>query len=177
MEGEVCKHNQKGYCKFGGEFQKFHENKICIIKGCSSKGCRKRHPTLCKYFRENNVCRYGEECAFLHIETVNKNEVKILSEDIEHIKAEIGFLKNTVISLLDINKEGKIIKKMIESLKVDIENIKDENKKIVNKIIKLEEECEESEFEVSLCKEENEVIENGGSKSPLFKCNKCQFWC
>ena len=44
-----------------------------------------------------------------------------------------------MISLLDINKEGKIIKKIIESLKEDIENIKDENIKIANKIIQLEE--------------------------------------
>ena len=78
-----------------------------------------------------------------------------------------------MISLLDINKEGKIIKKIIESLKEDIENIKDENIKIANKIIQLE----ESAFKESLCEEENEAIKNGGSKSPLFKCKKCQFRC
>ena len=50
-------------------------------------------------------------------------------------------------------------------------------KKIANKILQLEEEFEESEFEESLCEEENEVIENGGIMSLLFKCNKWQFRC
>ena len=79
------------------------------------------------------------------------------------MKAEIGVLK--------------IIKKMIDSIKEDIENIKDKNIKIADKIIQLYKEFKESEFEESLCVEENEVIENGGSKSPLFKCNQCQFRC
>ena len=29
MEQPVCKHNQRGFCKFGEECTKYHENEIC----------------------------------------------------------------------------------------------------------------------------------------------------
>ena len=50
----------------------------------------------------------------MHGETVNINEVKVLAEDMKNMKAEVTVLKNTVMSLLNINKEGKFIKKIIE---------------------------------------------------------------
>ena len=37
MKVEVCKHHQRGYCKFRKECQKYHENETCDVKGCSLK--------------------------------------------------------------------------------------------------------------------------------------------
>ena len=89
MEEEVCKHHQKGYCKFRRECQKYHEKEICKEKSCSSKECRKRHPKLCKYFGERRFCRYGKGFAYANFEEVKKNEVKIINEAIKNIRAEI----------------------------------------------------------------------------------------
>ena len=67
----------------------------------------------------------------------------------ENIKAEIDVLKNTLTSLTDIRKEGKVMKNMIRNLTDDIENIKGENDKIYQKIKALEMEFDESSSEDS----------------------------
>ena len=56
-------------------------------------------------------------------------KVNVLTEEIKNIKAEMYFLKSTV----DINKEEKVIKKMIDSLNEAIKEIKEQNKDMVTK--------------------------------------------
>ena len=51
-------------------------------------------------------------------------------EDIKNMKAEIDVIKSQVSSLSDIEKEGNVTINMINTLKEDIQNIKDENVKI-----------------------------------------------
>ena len=65
MKQVLCKHNQTGYCKFGHQFQKQHDNEICKSQSCSLKKCRKRHPAMCKYLNENGCCKFGEGCAYM----------------------------------------------------------------------------------------------------------------
>ena len=61
------------------------------------------------------------------------------------MKAEMDSLKSTVNSLVDIKKEGKVIKKMIDSLNEDIKDIKEQNKDIAEKIRLLEKEFDDSD--------------------------------
>ena len=139
MEQPVCKHNQKGFCKFGEECTKYHENEICRDERCCSNSCRKRHPRSCKYFRENGVCKFGQGCAYLHSETVKKTEIDILNKEMNNMKVEIDVLTNIVRSLADVKKEGKVIMKMVNDLKKNITNIKEDNRIICQKIKLLEE--------------------------------------
>ena len=81
MEVKVCKHHQRGYCKFQEECHHHHENELCKFKSCAYKDCSKRHPKLCKYFRENDFCKYGKGCAYAHVEKVNKSEMFRMTED------------------------------------------------------------------------------------------------
>ena len=150
----MCKHHQRGYCKFREECQKYHENETCEVKGCSSKDCRKRHQKLSKYFEQREFCKYGTGCAYAHVEIVNKSEIHILNEAIKTMKAEIDTLKMKVSSTSDIQKEGKVMMNMIQTLKEDIQNIKYAYSKICDKIRLVEEEFEISDSQESLCFED-----------------------
>ena len=172
MDVKVCKHHQRGYCKFRRECQKHHENEICQVRSCSSKDCRKRHPKLCKYFGQRVFCKYGTGCAYAHVEIVNKSEIHILNEAIKTIRAEIDTLKLKVTSTSDIQKEGKVMMNMIKSLKEDINNIKSVNDKICNKIRILEEEFEESDSE-----DDKEMSENNDRETHQIECTFCDFNC
>ena len=127
MEEEICKYNQKGYCKYGSECHKYHRNEICKVQNCSSKSCRERHPTFCRYFKENGICKFGLGCAYVHVKMVNTDEVNVLTVEIKNMKTEMDSLKSTVNSLVDIKKEGKVITKMIDSLHEAIKDIKQQN--------------------------------------------------
>ena len=177
MEEEVCKHHPRGYCKFRGECQKYHENEICKEKSCSSKECRKGQPKISKYFGERGFCRYGKVCAYAHSEEVNKKEVKIINEAIKNMRAEIDTLKITVSSLSYINKEAKVNMNMIKTLKEDIKKIQNENSTIFNKIRLLEEELQESDSEESLGCDYKQLSENGDRKTSYIECYICDFKC
>ena len=99
---------------------------------------------------------------------VNTDEVNVLTEEIKNMKAEMDSLKSTVNSLFDIKKEGKVIKKMIESLNEDIKDIKVQNKDIAEKIRLLEDEFDDSDTDES-CDDESEALQ--------FKCSKCNYRC
>ena len=109
MEQEVCKFNQRGYCKFGSECHKYHENETCEDQGCTRKACRKRHPRICKYFGDNMSCKFDKECAYTHRDNVNMKEINELTEELKNIIAELNVLKNTIKFLPEIEKEGKFM--------------------------------------------------------------------
>ena len=175
MELGVCQFNQRGYCKFGSECQRYHENEMCKDQSCSVQACRKRHPRLCKYFGENLRCKFGKECSYMHRKNVNKKEINELNDELKNIKAEIDVLKNTLTFLTDIRKEGKVMKNMIRNLTDDIENIKGENDKIYQKIKALEMEFDESSSEDSFSQEAGEVEEIIQEKDMQIKCSHCEF--
>ena len=154
MDVKVCKHHQRGYCKFRRECQKHHENEICQERSGSSKDCRKRHPKVCKYFRESEFCKYGKGCAHAHVEQVNRSEIKIMTEVIQNMKAKMHTLQMKVGSISDVKKEGKVMMNMIQTLKEDIQNIKYAYSKICDKIRLVEEEFEISDSQESLCFED-----------------------
>ena len=66
------------------------------------------------------------------------------------MKAEIDVLKNTVRSLADIKKEGKVVMKVINDLKKNITDIKEFFLMICEKIKQLEEELDDDDSEEEL---------------------------
>ena len=91
MAGEICKHNQKGFCKFGDHCRKKHINDICT-SDCQDKSCNLRHPRTCRYFILNGTCKFGEMCAYTHKET--KQDILIMS-----LQKELKATKDKVDSL------------------------------------------------------------------------------
>ena len=165
MEQKVSKFNQMGYCKFGKECHRYHEDKVCQNKNCNPNKCRNRHPKECKYYAQNSFCKFGTDCRFIHPDIVKKYEFGSVVDDIKNLKAEVDFLKNTVKYLTDIKHKGKVMKKIIDNLKSEIKQMQTDNMKTAQRIQNLEQDTE-SEPEP----EEEETLKLEG----LFSCTFCQ---
>ena len=77
MAVEVCKFNQKGFCKFGDECRKRHIKEICANRDCKDELCLQRHPQLCRYFVFNQSCRFKDGCAFEHRDSDEKTKTRL----------------------------------------------------------------------------------------------------
>ena len=111
-----------GYCKYESECKRYHEQETCKERKCIQTHCRKRHPQECKYFRNNNYCKFGVDCCFSHSETFKKDEFEIVKEEVQKLRVEVDNPKRTVEILL-AKKPKEVLLKEIKSLKEDIEII------------------------------------------------------
>ena len=75
----ICRHNQRGFCKFGERCRNRHINEICVQENC--EGCKLRHPPRCKYFVLNGACMFGVKCAYIHEENSEKIKIDNLERD------------------------------------------------------------------------------------------------
>ena len=110
LDDTVCKHNQKGFCKFKLTCRNKHENALCPQEvTCISKECILRHPKVCKNFNKEGACRFKEKCAYKDekdmIQNINvKNLIANHEKEISAMKDEMKQLK-TIVSQM----ENKII--------------------------------------------------------------------
>ena len=116
---EVCKHNQVGFCKFGGKCNKKHDNEICQRrKDCTISSCSKRHPKNCRYFCQNGSCKFGETCAYIHTDDKNNTKVEELEKEVKKLTETVGYLEKEVDELKEEVKFLKrVMGKMVKSLK------------------------------------------------------------
>ena len=99
LEAVVCKHFQTGYCKFREHCRKHHVSELCDKANCNSKACKKRHPTICKYFTAHNVCRYQDKCAYLHTITEEKSDTAKLLSKVDHLEDTLKVMSKKVLAL------------------------------------------------------------------------------
>ena len=109
QEVPVCTHNQRGYCKYGNQCHKPHNNELCKETLCRDRGCRKRHPKSCKNFAFDNTCRHKENCAYSHKKNENQTRMQNLEEEVKIFKKEIEKL---VRNSEDMAEKLKIAKSM-----------------------------------------------------------------
>ena len=166
MLQEILRHNQKGFCKFGGGFFKYHENEECLDRNCRHNECTKRHPKVCRYFAQYKFGKFGSDCAFVHEKIVKMNDFMLALEDVKNVKAEVDVLKNTFNSLTSIKQEGNVLKRLIEGLKVETQKLRKENEEIKHRIKHVEEEFEDET-------EEESEIESHVPLEGLFSCMYC----
>ena len=76
----ICKHNQRGFCKFGDRCRNRHRNEICGSEYCVIENCELRHPLKCRFFILNASCKFLENCAYTHEESEEKSNVTLESE-------------------------------------------------------------------------------------------------
>ena len=168
MEEQLCKFNQEGFCKFGANCYKRHENEICNRNQCESPQCSKRHPQLCKFYFQFGQCKFGDICAFSHRrEDTSNREKRSLEKEVEELKDEIKNMKeeNTKTKEKDLEKE-------VESLKEDMKKLKEEMMKKMDRILSFLGTDDEAESNSSNKKgnEKGKV-----SDEPKFKCDKCSY--
>ena len=110
MDETVCKHNQKGFCKFKLTCRNKHENAVCPEEvTCTSKECNYRHPKSCKNFNREGACRFKEKCAYKHNRDMNQN--KNIKDLIANHEKEINAMINEMNQLKTVvfQMENKIM--------------------------------------------------------------------
>ena len=102
QQDDICKHNQRGFCKFKESCHKRHENQVCKdLNECRNKKCQQRHPQTCKYFVKDKRCRYQEKCAYFHREEPDAQQKlnEILATALATQIKEVADMRNKVIEL------------------------------------------------------------------------------
>ena len=144
---EICKFNKFGFCRFGNRCFRKHENGKCENAGCEIWECPFRHPRICSYYRDYKRCKFTVYCKFSHAVTNGETD----TEEIEVIKKELESLR---MQIMNKDKEVEQVKIEIEKLEkdskerlLDFENI---NKLIIKdlEIVKKENETAKRNFEI-----------------------------
>merc|ERR1719318_2321754 len=74
-----CRYFNKGFCKYRKKCRYGHPKEVCDTylntSKCENSKCPKRHPEVCKFWREKSgSCKRNERCDFLHVTLVNEME-------------------------------------------------------------------------------------------------------
>ena len=92
----ICKHNQKGFCKFGDHCRNRHVKEICGSDHCRIEICELRHPLKCRFFSLNGECKFEEHCAYLHQESEAKIRVNHLERKLAVTEAKVEELERAL---------------------------------------------------------------------------------
>ena len=178
---QVCKHNQRGYCRNGNSCELKHNDNICKNKVCRSRSCTERHPKSCIYFEKNSFCRYKEKCAYAHHPVKDKDKIDVLVK-------EVGILRDMIEKLSKTNED------MYEKLnEIEVSNISNNEKQIdiikaVNQI-KEKDQAKGTNNDVAQIKTNANKPKNRklkvtmkskakeAGKAKIYKCKKCDYNC
>ena len=97
-ESTVCQYHLHGHCKFGTLCRKKHETETCSNFPCIQDTCSKRHPKVCRYFALLGICKFKDECSYLHLtpSTTRMNELEI---EIERLRSIITSISAEVMGI------------------------------------------------------------------------------
>ena len=122
MTDIICKFYQTGFCKYKQNCTNRHEHELCTnIDECKEKGCNKRHPTICKKFRDKGKCRFDIDCAYHHKEEYNsQNKLnEMLSQCMIKHEKEICNVNEELTKLQEL---VKVLKEKVNNLEQVIED-------------------------------------------------------
>ena len=105
----VCNFNKFGHCRFKEKCRKEHVNDVCEKKDCEIHSCSKRHPKLCRYFREYGRCKFGTFCDYLHSSSTT-TEVSLKLSNLENTIQQLTNKVNKLENILEQVKEKKEIR-------------------------------------------------------------------
>ena len=119
----VYRYYKFGFCKFSERCRFLHVDEECRNKECEVRSCTLRHPKICKYVRDYNICKFGEWCFFKHINIIEN------SVDKEEIAEKLEKLTKL------INEKDILIKDLAEKIKVLEERVLKDNSKENNSTV------------------------------------------
>ena len=94
-EPPVCKHYQRGYCRYGSKCLQPHISKICKDRICRKHNCRERHRRTCKFYASNGECKWKDTCAY----DILEKEVKYLKEELQNLNNNMSEMMVKMIYL------------------------------------------------------------------------------
>ena len=111
-------------------------NVICENVRCFQPDCQLRHPKTCRYFSTYSYCKFGDYCKFGHGEIRNSN----IDKEIDNLKSEIETLKKVIEGKdTQIKEKDEEIRKMLD---VDKTKVEEKLKKRINCLEKQNENLE-----------------------------------
>ena len=91
----ICKYYQTGYCKFQSSCKNQHVDTVCVNINCNDSSCQLRHPQVCKFSLRYGRCKFGNNCAYLHLNILEfKQKLQFLENEIEKINNKIVELES-----------------------------------------------------------------------------------
>ena len=113
MIREVCLFDKFSFCKNGVRCSRVHLKEVCLKRECDYRKCNKRHPRLCRFFRENGFCKFGTSCRYSHrvSREIEENNKKIeslekvtdkLSKQVADQEVEIKALKLELCEIANV---------------------------------------------------------------------------
>ena len=83
MREEVCLFHKFGFCRKGDNCRGVHLREVCSKRECDSRTCNKRHPRPCKFFRNNDFCKFNSKCSYSHSLPKYVSDQNMKVEDLE----------------------------------------------------------------------------------------------
>lgn len=191
MEGEVCKFQKFGFCKYKESCKKKHLEETCEKRSsCDSpKNCQKRHPYACKRYVLEGFCKFGLGCAYHHQTQEKINNESEVNVKVDKLEKTVNELTEKILLLESKIKSIEI--KDIEPAKIkDIDQRVQDPKKVIiendiSKVLK-EKKSKSKDHKVSVFKFGAEArkaaMETKESKKEekiqkQLKCELCEYRC
>ena len=135
-EALVCKYNPTGYCKFGLQCLKTHNNILCKDRVCRNEECSNQHPKTCREFAQNKFCSRQDNCAYAHQKSNDVTEIAVLEREIKLIQEE-------KVRILDTMEVINVKLSMIERNESEMSDLRlevmDQRNKLSDLIVNVEE--------------------------------------
>ena len=147
MTQAVCFKNKFGYCRYADSCRYKHVTMVCEDGQCEIQNCDKRHPKICKYFRDYRRCKFTVGCKYKHEN--NQEKINNLEKQMDKQKEKLEE-KNAYILQLEL-RLGEIEKKF-----------KEEQIRTDKRIRDLE--------------NANKSKNNEKNEDTSFKCKDCEFY-
>ena len=180
MTQAICFKNKFGYCKYQDRCFFRHVTIVCDDAKCDIFKCEKRHPKICKYYRDFGRCKFTLGCKYKHENpyAIFEKFEKILEELKEN---RIGNQNDTLAKEVD-EKVGNF-EKMLENQRKELDEknasilslelrLDDLEKKYVDEKKNKDKKIKELENAVRIKVNDEKVTE---TKKPVFKCSDCKF--
>ena len=112
----LCLFNKFGFCRYQDLCRSQHVNEICAEKSCEIEKCQKRHPKLCRFFRDYGRCKFNSYCKFKHAIS-EPNVLSKLQQQISTMESIIDKLQqeNNNLSSRIMELEQKLVDWPLES--------------------------------------------------------------
>ena len=189
-EGAVCHFNKFGFCKFGNQCFRQHENKLCENVNCKVLECRLRHPKKCRFFTEYYYCKFGSYCKFSHERFEEGKSIKLIEKPLEDVQKEIMRKDkeienmNNEMSKLEkkIKSEISIITQKNEAMEKELKELREENKVTRSKLNSIEREVDDLKNRLKCVENsedhkavEDEIEADEPISNSRMSCEKCEF--
>ena len=171
----VCFNYKFGFCKFNERCKFRHVTLVCEDENCDISKCEKRHPKICKFYRDYKRCKFTVGCMYKHenqFELFEKIEKKLEKIKCNHSDNDIRKISEDV--------EGKY-KKMESIIETQRKQIAENNTKIASLELRAEELekkfLNEKKSKDKKIKDLENMVKSKSEKAMKdnFKCEYCDF--